>query len=464
LSGIPAGNYEVRLEQDGTTIEQRNYTFEPCIAESIDPDNIIVWDNAPSACDEFNKRSINVRVTNVTGLHRSYKISVYSGNTFIHSTGDISISQNATAALILSGIPTGSYEVRLEQDGTTIEQRNYTFKPCTETGIAPDNLEKSNNLKVVPIKLFAENGEGSMFHFVCGLFHSIDNNADIINVSAGFKGGDPSIMETALQLAQQKGIFITAAAGNEGEDIDGNPQYPAFYAGKTYQKQRFDSSGLPILDENGELIFDSVPYDNIISIASLNSQNKLADSSNFGVKSVTLSAYGQDLVGFGLDGKEVTYSGTSMATFFTTRELVKEIATDKSRTYNQIWNDFEENYLIENEHTAGKTITGKQINVSLQPLVLSAKIGKIEVTHQMIHTFPNPSNEKINVVLDCGMEFSNNSKTQISILNITGIEKISRKVDCEMSIQFDVSAFAEGVYLIKASNNSKNYYSKFVVK
>jgi len=184
--------------------------------------------------------------------------------------------------------------------------------------------DNNSKLKIVPIKLFGENGEGSMFHFVCGLFHSIDNSADIINVSAGFKGGNSSILESALQLAQQKGIFITAAAGNDGVNLDSIPQYPAHYAGQFYQKQRFDSTGLPSLDKNNKPIFDSIPYDNIISIAALNDQNELADFSNFSAQSVTLSAYGENLISYGLDNEEVIWSGTSMATFFTTRELASE--------------------------------------------------------------------------------------------------------------------------------------------
>lgn len=324
--------------------------------------------------------------------------------------------------------------------------------------------DNNSNLKVIPIKLFDESGKGTMFHFVCGLFHSIDSNADIINVSAGFKGGNSAILEKALQIAQQKGIFITAAAGNDGLNMDSIPQYPAHYAGQFYQKQRLDLSGQPSLDENGKPVFDSIPYDNIISIAALNSENEIADFSNYSDQSVTLSAYGENLVGYGLNAEQVTYSGTSMATFFTTRELVNEMAKNKNRSYQQIWSDFEENYLVINSNTEGKTITGKQLNVNLEYSKPNTKLGKTAITLPMLYTFPNPSNGKINVVINCNNNFPNKTNVQISVFDISGVEMENQIVTCDTRIQLDISAFAKGTYLMKATNNSINYYSKFIVR
>lgn len=311
---------------------------------------------------------------------------------------------------------------------------------------------KENNLKIVPIKIFDQSGKGSLFHFVCGLFHSIDNKADIINISAGFKKVNSSIVESALQLAQQKGIFITTAAGNDGINIDNSPQYPAYYAGQFYQQERLDWSGNTILD--------SIPYDNIISIAALNSHNELSNFSNFGNQSVTLSAYGENLLGYGIGGVETIYSGTSMATFFTTRELATEMAKDKSRTYLEIWKDFEQNYLIENEHTKGKTITGKQINVSLKGIQL--KNNSVE-TNKTLSIFPNPSHGKVNIQLDCMDNFTN-SNFNIKVFNILGVEVLSYQKPCAEHIQLDVSSLNKGTYLIEISGFSKSLYTKMILR
>jgi len=298
-----------------------------------------------------------------------------------------------------------------------------------------DVIEEKNSIKVIPIKIFNEQGEGSLFHFVCGLFHSIDNDADIINISAGFKDVKSSILETALQLAQKKGIFIIAAAGNDGIDIDEQPQYPAYYAGQFYNQKRLDIFGNIILND-GQPIIDLIPYDNIISIAALNSENQLSNFSNFGFKSVTLSAYGENLFGYGLNGEAIIYSGTSMATFYTTCELAIEISKNKDRTYRKIWKDFEENMLVLNENTIGKTITGKQINVVLEEL--NFERNKITQNQNNLKIYPNPSNEKINIEFNDN-NFSNNSILKMKIFNILGDEVFNQKILDRKALQFDIS-------------------------
>jgi len=55
-------------------------------------------------------------------------------------------------------------------------------------------------------------------------------------------------------------------------------------------------------------------------------------------------------------------SGTSIATFLTSQVLAREIARDNGRTLQEIWADFEEQYLTYNPAIANVTSTGKQIN------------------------------------------------------------------------------------------------------
>ena len=76
------------------------------------------------------------------------------------------------------------------------------------------------------------------------------------------------------------------AAGNNARDNDGaDPAYPASY-------------DLP----------------NIISVAATDSQDQLADFSNYGATSVDLAAPGVDILSTTLDGNYESFSGTSMAT------------------------------------------------------------------------------------------------------------------------------------------------------
>jgi len=321
-------------------------------------------------------------------------------------------------------------------------------------------MENSPNLKVVPIKIFDKSGKGSLFHFICGLFHSIDQQADIINVSAGYYGGKSSILETALQIAQQQGIFITSAAGNEGINIDSIPQFPASYAGKFYQQEKLDSLGNILLDSESKAIFDSIPYDNIISVAALNSENMLAEFSNYGNRSVTISAYGENLTGFGLGEMETSCSGTSMATFYTTRELATEMAKDKSRSHQEIWKDFEKNYLVSNENLKDKTITGKQINVALEKVQLKST-KNVDASNQL-HIFPNPSNGKVSLAFNF-LNDTINEGIEIKVFNIFGSEVLSQKTFYNESIQIDMRVLDKGTYLIEMNAQNKSFYGRVII-
>ncbi len=212
-----------------------------------------------------------------------------------------------------------------------------------------EDLNDYMDLKVVPLKVFDEKGEGTLFKFVCALYHAIDHDADIINISAGYSGQPSSILEGAIQLAQEKGVFIVTAVGNEGVNIDSFPQYPAYYAGDFYET----------------VDGDTIHYDNVISVASINADSTLSDFSNYGVKSATLSAYGEDMTGYGIGGVEVISSGTSIATFYVTHELAVEIAKNKNLDYETIWSNFENSSLVPSPFTVDSTRTGKQLDIEL---------------------------------------------------------------------------------------------------
>ena len=94
--------------------------------------------------------------------------------------------------------------------------------------------------------------------------YAVNNGARIINCSFG--GPSPSqFLFDAYDFANQKGVLVVVAAGNEGTNNDAFPVYPANY-------------DLP----------------NIISVAATDERDQLADYSNYGVKSVDLAAPGGD--------------------------------------------------------------------------------------------------------------------------------------------------------------------------
>lgn len=80
------------------------------------------------------------------------------------------------------------------------------------------------NCKILPIKVIDNNGTGLYTWMIEAITWAADQGVDIINMSIG--GDAPSdALKNALEYAYQKGVFITAAAGND----TGPVIYPAAY-------------------------------------------------------------------------------------------------------------------------------------------------------------------------------------------------------------------------------------------
>lgn len=130
-------------------------------------------------------------------------------------------------------------------------------------------------------------GYNNLNNTVRAIQYAVKMGAHIINYSGG--GYDPSPSERkAIVEAQAVGVLFIAAAGNEGRNNNRIPYYPASYG-----------------------------LDNIISVASVNKQNELADSSNYG-KIVHVAAPGIMIISTLPDNRFGIMSGTSQATAFVT--------------------------------------------------------------------------------------------------------------------------------------------------
>jgi thermitase len=138
--------------------------------------------------------------------------------------------------------------------------------------------------RIMPLKILDASGSGSDSSAIAAIYYAVAKGARVINASWG--GGDySSAMLDAIRYAGTKGVLFVAAAGNDGVNTDGAPEYPADYAAT-----------------------------NIISVAAVDSGGNLASFSNYGANSVTLAAPGVGIVSTVLNGRYSSYSGTSMAT------------------------------------------------------------------------------------------------------------------------------------------------------
>lgn len=132
------------------------------------------------------------------------------------------------------------------------------------------------NIKIIPVKVLDENGEGEVSNIVKGIKYAVDNGADIINLSFGTNSKSKAI-EEAVNYAKSKGVFVVAAAGNDGESDDNS----------------------------------SPASDGAFAVAAMDYNYKAADFSDYG-SCVKISAPGEEILSTVPGGYEA-WDGTSMA-------------------------------------------------------------------------------------------------------------------------------------------------------
>jgi subtilisin family serine protease len=139
---------------------------------------------------------------------------------------------------------------------------------------------------VIPIRFMNAAGSGSTSDAIEGIEYAVKRGAKVINASFGMTTKSNALHD-ALDYAQEKGVLVIAAAGNDGKDTDSSPVYPASFT-------------------------DS----NILSVAASTADDQLASFSNYGDSSVDVAVPGENIVSTYLGGTYVSMSGTSMAAPF----------------------------------------------------------------------------------------------------------------------------------------------------
>lgn len=77
--------------------------------------------------------------------------------------------------------------------------------------------------KILPLKAFTSNGQGYLSNIVAALYYAVQHNANVVNMS--FDVSTPSqALSQAISYANQSGLVLVAAAGNESTSA---PVYPA---------------------------------------------------------------------------------------------------------------------------------------------------------------------------------------------------------------------------------------------
>lgn len=141
-----------------------------------------------------------------------------------------------------------------------------------------------SDVSLVAVKFLSDSGSGSLADAVVAIDYATKLNVDIMSNSWG-GGGFSQALEDSIKAAKNKGIMFIAAAGNDSNNNDSRPSYPAGYQ-----------------------------VENVVSVASHTAQDALSSFSNFGKRTVHVAAPGSNVLSSTPKGEYKVFSGTSMAT------------------------------------------------------------------------------------------------------------------------------------------------------
>lgn len=139
------------------------------------------------------------------------------------------------------------------------------------------------NVRLMGIKFLTKDGGGTLEDAIKSIDYATKMGANIMSNSWG-GGGYSETLKAAIERANKAGILFVAAAGNESNNNDAKPTYPATY---------------------------NVP--NVLSVAAVDNQGKIANFSNYGKNTVHVGAPGVNIYSTTTTGYD-SWSGTSMAT------------------------------------------------------------------------------------------------------------------------------------------------------
>ena len=140
------------------------------------------------------------------------------------------------------------------------------------------------NVSIVGIKFLSGSGSGSLEDAVKSIEYGTTIGANLTSNSWGGGGYSPTMFD-AIKAAHERGILFVAAAGNDSNNNDSRPSYPATY-----------------------------DVGNVISVAASDNKDQMAYFSNSGIRTVHVAAPGVDVWSAVPNRGYQKMSGTSMAT------------------------------------------------------------------------------------------------------------------------------------------------------
>ena len=167
-------------------------------------------------------------------------------------------------------------------------------------GITEDFLGVAPSAKILSIQVLDERGVGDVFTLAEAILTAVDKGSEVINLSLG--GDTPSsVLQSAIKYASSKDVLMVAASGNDG------------FRGVAYPAR----------------------YDEVIGVGALDSDDRVANFSNYG-EGIDIVAPGVGILSAWSEDEYTLFDGTSSAAAVVTGALVSEISRSPGVSSTQI--------------------------------------------------------------------------------------------------------------------------------
>jgi hypothetical protein len=191
--------------------------------------------------------------------------------------------------------------------------------------------------RIMALKFLSANGGGSEANAVKCIYYALANGARVLNNSWGTPY-ESEELEEAIRVAQGLGVLFIAAAGNSSSDNDLSSNFPSNYSHAKYK------------------------LDNVISVAAVDSDGKLASFSNYGKSTVDLAAPGAGILSTIRSSDWRSLSGTSMATPHVAGAAALIWSRDESKDWREIKKLLLDN-VMKSPALEGKVASGGRLDI-----------------------------------------------------------------------------------------------------
>jgi len=162
--------------------------------------------------------------------------------------------------------------------------------------------DPEEQIPIIPIKIFDENGFTSNFAIMQGIDFALENRARVLSLSWG-SNTESRFLEQNIEHARSKGLIIVASAGNEPT---GKKVYPAAYS-------------------------------SVISVGALGPNGKQWVQSNYG-DSVHFFTPGFAALPVGYKGTPGVYAGTSISAAYLSNIIANYLSENPAASFRETIN------------------------------------------------------------------------------------------------------------------------------